>query len=83
MLLFPDIHLPRVCVIFALFVSSRLVSSRVRVHTAEITFQFVDKKASIFFWGQMDSITPTETRLSVRLPVKGVHEILVGYRSNQ
>lgn len=30
----------------------------------------------------MDSMTPTETRLSVRLPVKGVHEIMVGYRSN-
>lgn len=53
-----------------------------RIRTTEVTFQFVDIEASIFFWGEMVSMNSTQTELSVRLPVKGLHTILVSEKQH-
>lgn len=47
-----------------------------RIHTTGVTFHYVDIGASIFFWGQMESMDSRTTELSIRLPVQGIHTIL-------
>lgn len=49
----------------------------VRIRTIGVTFHYVDIEASIFFWGQMEGMNSTETELSIRLPVQGIHTIVV------
>lgn len=60
-----------VCSFFATYVPRRIRST-------EIEFQYIDVSSSVFFWGQMDSMTPNETLLSIRLPVKALHSVKAG-----
>lgn len=42
-----------------------------------MTFPYFGIPASIVFWGQMYSMSKSETHLSVRLPVTGIHSVVV------
>lgn len=53
------------------------VVSTHRIRTVAVTFPYFGIPASIVFWGQMDSMSRSYTQLSVRLPVTGIHSVMV------
>lgn len=69
----------RRCLFFLFFFDFPPAPSAVysRIRTAEVLFDYVDLSASMIFWGKMESVSPAETSLSVRLPVQGKHLIVV------